>query len=135
MKDIENIEDIKILVDKFYEKVNLDPLLAPIFNERAKVDWVSHLPKMYKFWGSLLLDTNEYRGQPFDKHAMHSEHIHAEHFARWIQLFSETLDENFLGEKAKLAKTRAESIGAIFQYKLEFIRMNPINESELNSEN
>ncbi|MCF8284192.1 MAG: group III truncated hemoglobin [Sphingobacteriales bacterium] len=125
-KDIENTEDIKVLVDSFYAKVNEDELLAPIFNTVAKVNWEAHLPRMYAFWNSLLLDSNEYRGQPFDKHAEHSAHIHALHFDRWIRLFSATIDEHFDGPKAKLAKTRAESIGAIFQYKMDFIRMNPI---------
>lgn len=130
MKDIENIDDIKVLVDAFYEKVNQDDLLSPIFNHIAKVNWEAHLPRMYQFWGSLLLDSNEYRGQPFDKHAAHSEHIHAIHFDRWILLFNQTVDQLFEGEKAKLAKTRAQSIGAIFQYKLDFIRMNSVNENK-----
>jgi hemoglobin len=129
MKDIENSEDIKNLVDAFYAKVNQDELLSPIFNQAAKVNWETHLPRMYQFWASLLLDSNEYRGQPFDKHAKHSEHIHAIHFDRWVLLFNQTIDELFEGEKAKLAKTRAESIGAIFQYKLDFIRNNPVIES------
>lgn len=129
MEDIKNKEDIKTLVDAFYAKVNQDELLSPIFNEKARVHWETHLPRMYQFWSSLLLDSNEYRGQPFDKHAAHSEHIHAEHFERWISLFNTTVDELFEGEKAKLAKTRAQSIGAIFQYKLDFIRNNPAIES------
>ncbi len=124
-KDIENIEDIKVLVDSFYAKVNQDELLSPIFNKIAKVNWDAHLPRMYQFWEGLLLDKSEYRGQPFDKHAAHSEHIHAQHFDRWIKLFEETINEHFEGEKATLAKTRASSIGAIFQYKLDFIRNNP----------
>jgi hemoglobin len=129
MKDIQNKDDIKVLVDAFYAKVNEDELLSPIFNQIAKVNWEAHLPRMYQFWASLLLDANEYRGQPFDKHAEHSDHIHAKHFDRWILLFNQTIDELFEGEKAKLAKTRAQSIGAIFQYKLDFIRNNPAIES------
>ena len=129
MKDIQNKDDIKVLVDAFYTKVNQDDLLSPIFNKIAKVNWDAHLPRMYQFWASLLLDANEYRGQPFDKHAEHSDHIHAMHFDRWILLFNQTIDELFEGEKAKLAKTRAQSIGAIFQYKLDFIRNNPVIES------
>ena len=129
MKDIQNKDDIKVLVDAFYTKVNQYDLLSPIFNKIAKVNWDAHLPRMYQFWASLLLDANEYRGQPFDKHAEHSDHIHAIHFDRWILLFNQTIDELFEGEKAKLAKTRAQSIGAIFQYKLDFIRNNPVIES------
>ncbi len=123
-KDIETKEDIELLVNKFYDKVNQDDLLSPIFNIHAKVDWSTHLPKMVTFWSGLLLDTNEYRGQPFDAHAKQKEHIYKEHFDRWISLFLATLDENFCGAKTELAKQRSQSIGAIFQYKLDFLRMN-----------
>jgi hemoglobin len=63
--DIATEADIKILVDSFYQKVNDDELLAPIFNGIAQVDWAEHLPTMYQFWGSMLLHTNTYRGRPF----------------------------------------------------------------------
>ena len=122
--DIINKEDVKLLVDKFYEKVNKHALLSTIFNKVAQVNWEEHLPKMYAFWSSILLDTSEYRGQPFDKHAKHAAHITGDHFVEWLKLFHETIDEHFEGDKAKLAKTRADSIAAIFQYKLDFMKMN-----------
>jgi hemoglobin len=130
--DIISKEDVKLLVDKFYEKVNNHALLSKVFNQVAKVDWPEHLPKMYAFWSGILLNTSEYRGQPFDKHAKHAEHISAEHFQEWLKLFHETIDEHFVGEKAKLAKTRADSIAAIFQYKLDFMKMNQHTDSENN---
>jgi hemoglobin len=130
--DILSKEDVKLLVDKFYEKVNKHALLSPVFNKIANVNWEEHLPKMYAFWSGILLDTSEYRGQPFDKHAQHAEHITGDHFAEWLKLFKETIDEYFEGEKAKLAKTRADSIASIFQYKLDFMKMNQNVDSENN---
>jgi hemoglobin len=38
-----------------------------------------------------------------------------EHFDRWLLLFKSTIDENFEGEKAELAKQRAISIATIMQ--------------------
>jgi hemoglobin len=123
-KEIEEIGDIERLVSLFYNKVNQDDLLSEVFNVHAKTNWESHLPKMVQFWSGILLDTSEYRGKPFDAHAKQSDHISPEHFKRWIALFRETISENFEGEKAALAIQRAESIGAIFQYKLDFMRLN-----------
>jgi hemoglobin len=123
-KEIEEIGDIERLVSLFYDKVNQDDLLSEVFNVHAKTNWESHLPKMVQFWSGILLDTSEYRGKPFDAHAKQSDHISPEHFKRWIALFRETVSENFEGEKAALAIQRAESIGAIFQYKLDFMRLN-----------
>lgn len=123
-KEIEEIGDIERLVSLFYDKLNQDDLLSEVFNVHAKTNWESHLPKMVQFWSGILLDTSEYRGKPFDAHAKQSDHISPEHFKRWIALFRETVSENFEGEKAALAIQRAESIGAIFQYKLDFMRLN-----------
>ena len=38
--------------------------------------------------------------------------------ARWLQLFTSTVDELFEGEKAELAKQRAMSIATVMQLKL-----------------
>jgi hemoglobin len=120
--DIENIEDIINLVDRFYEKVNQDSLLSPVFNGFAKVDWEAHLPIMYSFWGAVLFDTSTYKGQPFTSHI--DLPISTEHFHRWLELFKETVDENFKGRKAEEAKEKADSIALIFQTKLGLIRNN-----------
>jgi hemoglobin len=122
--DIKNIEDIILLVDRFYDKVNQDPLLSPIFNEFAKVKWDEHLPIMYSFWSAVLFDTNTYKGQPFTSHI--ELPISMIHFQRWLELFRQTVDENFKGWKADEAKAKAESIAQIFQTKLGFIN-NSIN--------
>lgn len=47
--DIETSAEVRILVDRFYEKVRRDPLIGPIFDEVAKVDWPSHLATLYVF--------------------------------------------------------------------------------------
>jgi hemoglobin len=52
--DITGIEDIKLLVDEFYDLVGKDELLAPIFNYRLSTYWVPHLEKMYTFWNAAL---------------------------------------------------------------------------------
>ncbi len=120
MKNINNIEDIILLVDSFYEKVNKDELLSPIFNDIAKIDWNAHLPIMYNFWSAVLFDTNTYKGQPISAHM--NLPIKKEHFIRWLKLFKETVDENFTGEKADMVKSRADSIAEIFQLRLGLLQ-------------
>jgi hemoglobin len=118
--DIATEEDIKHLVDSFYQKVNEDELLSPIFNGVAQVDWQEHLPTMYKFWGSLLLQNNTYRGQPWPKHAVLP--VNPSHFARWLTLFKQTVDEHFAGPKAVEARNIAASIADTFQNRMQFMR-------------
>jgi len=114
--DIQTEDDVKKLVDSFYDKVNQDDLLAPIFNGFAHVNWAAHLPAMYDFWSSLLLGTSRYRGRPFPKHLPLP--VDATHFQRWLNLFYATVEENFAGPNAEQAKVRALNIATMFEYRL-----------------
>lgn len=120
LPDIKTEADIKLLVDRFYEKVNQDALLAPIFNNHAHVNWENHLPIMYRFWSSVLLGTTTYNGQPFPKHAFLP--INQTHFSQWLLLFYETITENFRGPTAEDAKMRAANIARIFLNKIQIIQ-------------
>ena len=109
--------DVELLVNSFYEKVNKDSLLAPVF---AHVHWPEHLPVMYQFWSSMLLGEQSYQGNPFQKHM--NLKIGAEHFNRWVELFLLTVDEHFIGEKAIEVKARAQHIANVFQYKMGLLK-------------
>jgi hemoglobin len=117
-KDIMTLEDIKTLVNAFYEKVRQDELLAPIFNERIQNRWPQHLEKMYAFWQTVLLDERTYYGSPFPPHAQLP--INRSHFERWTGLFNSTVDALFEGEKAKEAKWRAGKMAEMFESKIEY---------------
>lgn len=120
IKDIQDENDIKIVVDQFYNKVNKDPLLSPFFNQYVHMDWSKHLPVMYDFWSSILLGSMKYTGLPFPKHLnLPMEKIH---FDQWLNLFSQTIDENFQGSMAEEAKKRASMIAKTFQYKLGILK-------------
>lgn len=119
-RDILTLEDIKILVDAFYEKVRQDELLAPIFNERIKNRWPQHLEKMYAFWQTVLLDERTYLGSPFPPHAQLP--VDHSHFQRWMELFILTADTLFLGEKAYEAKWRAGKMAELFESKIEYYK-------------
>ncbi|AEM71834.1 globin family protein [Allomuricauda ruestringensis DSM 13258] len=121
-KEIQSLEEIKQLVDLFYGKVRKDPLLADIFNAVIKDNWPIHLEKMYRFWQTVLLQEHTYQGSPFAPHA--KLRVNKEHFNRWKQLFFETVDENFHGEKAEEAKFRAEKMAEMFQLKIEYFNKN-----------
>lgn len=129
-KEITNRADIKLLVDRFYEKVQVDDRIGYIFNDIAKVDWSKHLPTMYDFWESLLLEGGNYRGNSMAPHFRINQLIPLEsaHFDRWISLFEGTVNELFKGENADLAITRARSIKDIMAYK-----MNQINHPDDNN--
>ncbi|WP_225976415.1 group III truncated hemoglobin [Mucilaginibacter ginsenosidivorax] len=95
--DIASLDDIKLLVDTFYNKVGEDVLLAPVFNQRLGDGWLPHLEKMYTFWQTLLLQEHTYNGAPFPPHARLP--IDEKHFNEWLNLFTATVDNLFTGER------------------------------------
>ncbi|MEL7832880.1 group III truncated hemoglobin [Fodinibius sp. Rm-B-1B1-1] len=117
MCDIENEQDVAILVHSFYEKVQNDERLGYIFDDYAQVDWDKHLPKMIDFWSNLLFQTGRYTGRPFRQHIPLP--IKKGDFDRWYGLFEKTVDKNFSGEKATLAKELARNIASSFEFRME----------------
>ena len=117
-KEIATIEEIRLLVDSFYDKVRSDELLGPIFERVIQNRWPVHLDKMYRFWQTVLLEEHTYSGSPFAPHAVLP--VDKSHFEEWIRLFFETIDENFTGKKAIEAKWRAAKMADMFQYKIEY---------------
>ena len=83
-------EDVERLVDVFYDKVQADPILSPIFNP-AVHDWPEHKATLVKFWSSVALGTREYRGNPMAAHRPHP--IMDEHFGHWLALWRQTAHE------------------------------------------
>ena len=116
-KDIEGIDDIKLLVNDFYDRVAKDKLLAPIFNFRLSSYWQPHLEKMYGFWNAALFGVKGYVGNPFSKHA--TMELTEEHFSRWLSMFSETINTHFEGPIAEDANRRAMIMASNFARRLD----------------
>jgi hemoglobin len=115
--DIRGLDDIKILVDEFYNLVGQDELLAPIFNFRLSTHWTPHLEKMYTFWNAALFGVKGYTGNPFAKHA--TMPVDSEHFKRWINLFITTVNTYFEGPVAEDAKNRANIMAYNFERRIK----------------
>ncbi len=116
-QDIQNEADVRLMVDSFYTEVQKDENLSYIFNDFAKVDWDTHLAKMYSFWNTLIFAKQSYKGNPFAAHVPLP--IENEHFTVWLRLFEDNIDKNFQGRVAEETKLRARSIAHIFRTKLE----------------
>ena len=82
--------DIVRLVDAFYDKIQADPILGPVFNP-AVHDWPAHKATLVRFWSSVALGSREYRGNPMAAHRPHP--ILDEHFGHWLALWRQTAHE------------------------------------------
>lgn len=113
--DIESPADIKLFVNQFYLKVRNDELLAPVFNKVIREDqWEQHLEKMYAFWETILLHNRKYSGDPLVKHL--PLNVQENHFARWLSLFEETVNNLFYGSNASEALKRAKIISKLIMH-------------------
>lgn len=114
-RDIDSAEEITEMVRRFYADVVQDPLLGPMFDDVARVDWSEHLPKLAAFWSRILLSEPGYEGNPLRAHAV----IHAQepftdaHFQRWLELFFDTVDTGWAGPRAEHAKAFAERVATM----------------------
>lgn len=116
MQDIETRSDCQELVESFYGHVRRDALLGPIFSERLDGRWPEHMAKMGRFWSTVLLAEPLYVGRPLEAHLGLA--LGAEHFQRWLALWTSTLDERFAGPRAEHGKRVAQRMA---QRMLQFL--------------
>ena len=113
--DITTRQDIDSLVKIFYDKLLQDDLLKSIFEKMVLPNLEEHLKIIADFWDSILLDANNYRGNVTEKHFEVDKQfpLSKTEFDRWLLHWNTTIDELFIGEKAEMAKQRAQSIADI----------------------
>jgi hemoglobin len=119
-RDLDDPDQIREMVRRFYADVAQDDLLGPMFNDVAKVDWSEHLAKLTAFWCRALLGQSGYSGNPFRAHAL----VHARcaftdaHFERWLTLFHETLLIGWTGPLATRAGELADNVARVHSQQL-----------------
>jgi hemoglobin len=124
MTDIQNRDDITLLVERFYSKVVEDETIGPIFTNVLHFKWETHIPVIVSFWETLLLDKISYTGNPMLKHIELNEQfpLQGQHFQQWLFLWDQTVNENFMGQVAQNAVTKAKSIAGIMQLKINQVK-------------
>ena len=115
MKTIEAREDVNDLVKKFYAKIRKDELLGPIFNGHIEEEqWGAHLEKLTDFWMTNLFGIACFKGNPTLKHLIVDKNLNHTveqlHFGRWLQIWFETIDNNYEGKLANKAKEAARKM-------------------------
>ncbi len=108
-RDIETRADLENILTEFYKIAAVD---ARIGHHFAALDLEKHLPIIIDFWEKVLFGKAVYFGNPLAVHQILHEKspLELEHFQRWFEIFSRTIDEMFAGETAETAKLRAKMI-------------------------
>ena len=119
--DITTREDCEALVRAFYTKALADPFIGFLFTDVAHLDLDHHLPRITRFWETVLLGAQTYGGGAFRPHIeLHMQvRLTKGHFERWLYLWTQTVDEMFAGETAELAKHHATRVATAFHSRLQ----------------
>ena len=113
---------VREVVYTFYRNVRADPFLGPVFEQAIAPDqWPRHLGTMVAFWSSMVLGSRTYDGRPMPKH-IGLPGLSDEHFAAWLKLFRDTVQEICEPEVAALFVDRAERIAHSFRLGLAYFR-------------
>lgn len=136
LPDLTGRADIELLVNTFYEKVRADDLLGFIFNDVAKTDWATHLPKMYAFWETMIFRTASYVGNPLAAHArlVPLTAMGRPQFDRWLAVFTATVDALFAGEKADHLKSAASDMANVIHARINGVEQARYDYSKLTPE-
>lgn len=120
MPDLETRDDCEALVRAFYGRALEDPVIGFLFTDVARIDLEAHVPRITDFWETVLLGGTGYRGGVFGPHLRLHEKagLRPGHFARWLQLWHESVDERFSGPRAALAKAHAVRTANAFTSRL-----------------
>ena len=115
MNDIASREDIDALMLRFYGRAMSDPLIGPLFTDVAQLDLEHHLPVIGDFWESTLFGSGVYSRHRRNPLLVHAEldrkaRLEPQHFRRWLELFTASVDESFAGVRAEYAKQRGFAI-------------------------
>ena len=120
MDDIAGRADIEQLIVAFYTGAFADPLIGPIFTDVAHLDLGHHLPIMADFWETALFRAAKYRRNALQLHyLLHAKHpLETPHFARWLEIWTATVDALFEGPVADHAKVQAGRIAGSIERRL-----------------
>lgn len=119
-KDIGSREDLFLLVKNFYNKLLSDDSISYLFTDVATINLEHHLQVLVDFWDNILFGSDTYRKNAMQPHlVLHKKSpLKKHHFETWLRYFKESVDELFEGNKAFIAKERAQNIATVMQIKL-----------------
>ncbi len=113
-----NENNLRHLIDTFYEKIRHDSLLGPVFLKAIdQNNWNEHLTTMSDFWSAIMLGTRRYHGNPILKHKSLPS-LNNFIFDRWLMLFKETACEIYIQDIAGLYADKSQQIAENLKRKL-----------------
>lgn len=115
--DISEFDDVKLLVNTFYQNARKDAQIGPIFENYLAGHWDEHLEKLHRFWQTVLLREAAYYGKPVPLHF--KMELSERDFDIWLNIWKSTVDSLFEGPRAENAKLRGRTMAEAFLKKIK----------------
>ena len=118
--DVANRDDLYLIVSDFYKKLLVNKELKHFFEKfQDKEILEKHLKVLVDFWDNILFYSGTYQKNAMQPHInLHQKKPFSQiHFETWLQLFNQSIDENFEGEQVNLLKNRALSVATVMRIK------------------
>jgi hemoglobin len=90
-------ENLEIFLKAFYDAVQEDDLIGPVFTNRigtTEEDWAPHMIRVNQFWCSLLLAKGQFKGKMVPIHNQ-IPGLQTEHFKRWMEIFTPIVNAHY----------------------------------------
>ena len=94
--------------------------MSPFFVEASVINFEEHFDVLVSFWEQVLFYTGGYARNVMNPHILLNGKmkIEKEHFNRWLMFFNQTVDELFFGERAEMAKEKANQMAILMEMKV-----------------
>ena len=118
--DVANRDDLYLIVSDFYKKLLVNKELKHFFEKFQDKDILEkHLKVLVDFWDNILFYSGTYQKNAMQPHInLHKKKPFSQiHFETWLQLFNQSIDENFEGEQVNILKNRALSVATVMRIK------------------
>ena len=124
--DLDSPKHIDEFIDRFYARVLVDPLLAPVFLDVAKIDIAVHLPHIKAYWRKMLLGDRSYQRHMMRRHRELDgrQPLTAAHYQRWLELFESSLQKHYAGPFSERALGLARRVAGNMRQNIESFRAN-----------
>ena len=134
--DLDTETQIDYLVTDFYREIIFDPLLGPVFDEDAEVDWAFHIPHVIDYWCWILLGDRRYSGNVTRSHQdLHAiSPISADHCDRWYRLWCACIDARWHGPYADHAKSHADNMMRGLAKHVFGVAWNPVSDAQVSTD-
>lgn len=121
-RDVESRDDLRAIVDRFYEMAYRDDeLLRHIFEDVAQLDLPVHIPIVVDFWEKVIFRTGTYNRGAYAPHEVLHQQVPLgeQEFAHWLATWEAAINSLYQGPTADRMIARGHNFADAWKKRLD----------------